>query len=274
MGRFAKGKRRYSRSGRGATPWLHVIGAVVVASLLIGAFVLLRQTEDEMAIDRTTLCPNRGPTAMMAILFDLTDPLSSAQANQLRSHLERLIDTAAVGTQFTLGVVSSNPTEWGASAPLCKPRTGSDVSSATQNVRLVQNRYEEAFVQPLNTRIETMIAATGANSSPIMESLQSLVSASPGFVTFTGPRRVILVSDLLQHSDAMSFYRGQDWNDFVASKDFERLGRTLDAAQVTLFEIPRPVGKIRDPSVIEDFWMHYFDIQGADRPVVTRLGDL
>ena len=119
-----------------------------------------------------------------------------------------------------------------------------------------------------------MISANGANKSPIMEALQTLIADTSGFLTFGGPRKVIIVSDLLQNSDAMSFYAGDDWQSFAASPQFGRLNRTLDGVDVVIFEVPRVVSKIKDPRVIEDFWLHYFDVQGARKPTVTMIGDL
>ena len=237
-------------------------------------FYLMNKTSTAMAVDPETLCPATGRVAETVILFDVTDPLSSSQSNQLMQYLEGEFSDAPVGTQFTMGVVTENPSDWGATAPLCKPRSEADVSSLNQNVDMVRRRYEDRFLAPLNANLKRMITASGANSSPIMESLQALVAGTPDFLTFPGPRKVIIVSDLLQHSDAMSFYRGDDWQSFAASLEFQRLGRTLTGATVEIFGVPRVVSKIRDPQVVEDFWLHYFDVQGANLPVLRNLGDL
>ncbi|MCA0423361.1 MAG: hypothetical protein LCH61_08565 [Proteobacteria bacterium] len=253
----------------------HLIGAVVALGLLGAAGWWMNRTSAEMAINPETLCPlATGPVAETVILFDLTDPLAAAQTSQLLQHLEREFANAAIGTQFTLGVVSEDPADWGATSPLCKPHSEKDVSALTQNVPLVKQRYDERFLAPLEHNLQRMISASGASSSPIMESLQALTAGTPGFVTFTGPRKIILVSDLLQHSDAMSFYRGDDWQRFAASPAFQRLGRTLDGVDVEIFAVPRVVEKIKDPAVIEDFWLRYFDLQGARLPRLHSLGDL
>jgi hypothetical protein len=200
--------------------------------------------------------------------------MSAAQSSQLRQYLEGEFTDAIVGTQFTMGVVSETASDWGATDPLCKPASEKDVSSFNQNVGLVKTRYQERFLAPLLANLERMISASGANTSPIMESLQTLVADTPGFLTFKGPRRLILVSDLLQHSEAMSFYRGDDWQSFEASPAFQRLGRTLNGVDVEIFAVPRVVNKIRDPSAVEDFWIRYFELQGASLPKLRSLGDL
>ena len=277
---MGRGRRTgYSRGGRGkgqsrgsAAP--HVIGAVLAIGLLGGAGWWMNRTASTMALDEA-FCPvANGPVAQIAILFDLTDPMAPAQSAQLLQYIKAEFSKAAVGTQFTMGVVSENERDWGATAPLCKPPSEKDVSALTQNVSLVKKRYDERFMAPLQTNLDRMISASGAKTSPIMESLQALVANTPGFLTFEGPRRLILVSDLLQNSDAMSFYRGHDWKSFQASTAFHRLGRTLKDVQVEIFAVPRQVTKLKDPSAVEDFWIRYFELQGASLPELRSLGDL
>lgn len=251
----------------------YVLGAVVAIGLLGGAIWMMTRTAKDMAVD-AALCPLDGPVAETAILFDLTDPLAPAQSEQLRQYLEGEFASAPVGTQFTMGVVAEDQALWGAKDPLCKPPSEKDVNAYTQNVELVKTRYRERFLDPLQANLDRMIGASGAKTSPIMESLQALVASTPGFLTFHGPRRLILVSDLLQNSDAMSFYRGQDWTSFQASPAFARLGRTLDGVAVEIYSVPREVEKLKDPTAVEDFWLRYFDVQGAGLPTVHSLGDL
>lgn len=253
---------------------LPIFGAIVALGLLGFGFYSMSATKTEMAIDPETFCPAAGAVASTIILFDVTDPLAPAQSKQLQQYLEREFTAAAVGTQFTMGIVSEDDAQWGATAPLCKPPSPDDVSALTQNVTLVKERYDERFLAPMHSNLADMITATGSSRSPIMEALQSLAAETPGFLTFSGPRKVILISDLLQHSDAMSFYKGNDWESFANSADFERLGRTLSGAKVEIFSVPRKVEGIRDPAMVEDFWMRYFDLQGADLPVLRTLGDL
>ena len=103
-----------------------------------------------------------------------------------------------------------------------------------------------------------------------MEGLQALLA---GTAPAEGPRRIVIVSDLLQHSDALSFYRGEDWESFRASADFGRLARNLDGAEVTILRVPRPGAKV-DGAAVDDFWVRYLDVQGAERVDVEPLGDL
>ena len=268
-----RSRNQVRRGGSSSLPY--VVGAVIAFALLAGAGYWMSRTATEMAVDKDTLCPiSTGPIAEVIILFDLTDPLAPAQSSQLVQYLEREFRDAPVGTQFTMGVVSEDPVAWGATSPLCKPNTDKDVSAVTQNVKMVRERYEQRFRLPLEANVQKMISASGSNSSPIMESLQALIASTPGFLTFEGPRKVILVSDLLQHSEAMSFYRGDSWSSFASSPAYSRISRTLGGANVEIYAVPRVVEKISDPSVVEDFWLRYFELQGTQLPSIRSLGDL
>lgn len=271
--RRSRGGARRRSARRGASLWL-ILGAAAAVALMAGLFLVQRRTEEQMAIDPETLCPATGPRAMVAILVDVTDPLAPAQAMKLREYVRREVDRAETGTEFSLGMVSDDAGKLGAEVALCKPHSGADVSQLNQNVRLVEQRYEDRFLTPLNGLFERMMAASNAKQSPIMEAVQALIGDTPGFVTFDGPKRVILVSDLLQHSEAMSFYRGQDWQGFIASPAAQRLSQSLGGAEIELYLIPRPSGFKGDAAAVEDFWIRYFDHQGARLPVVHRLGDL
>lgn len=253
--------------------WYAVIAAVV--AIAGGVFFYGNRAAEASAVDPDTLCPrSSGPTSATVILMDLTDPLTETQRLQLRQKLNKEITQAEIGTLFSLGVVSDDAGKWGSQIAVCKPQSEVDANGLIQNPTDIGNRYQEKFLLPLNSALEAMMNASKAKQSPIMESLQALVADTPSFVTFGGSRKLILVSDLLQHSDVLSFYRGDDWESFTASKDFARLAKSLDGAAVSIYAIPRPAVDNVDQSAVEDFWARYFDFEGSLVPSFESLGDL
>lgn len=271
-------KRRHPirrKTGQSGSSIWYIFLALAALGAIGALFVLQGKTQTEMAIDQTTLCPvETGPIAMTVVLFDLTDPLSTTQSHQLNQFLASEINAADVGTLWSLGVVSDNASLWGAHSPMCKPRSGEDVSSLTQNVRMVQDRYVNKFLNPLKKTIDEMMAATSAKQSPIMEALQAVIADTPNFLTFSGRRKIIIISDLLQNSDAMSFYRGDTWESFSGSASFGELAKTLGGAEVQLYTFSRGVDEPTDRKAVEDFWLRYFDQQGAQLPTSKKLGGL
>lgn len=126
-----------------------------------------------------------------------------------------------------------------------------------------------------NRRVELIMV----NRAPIMESLQALVAETPLLVqdglrsADQRERRILIVSDMLQNSDVVSFYHGQEWADFQASRDFARLGRNLHDVSVEILRLPRNDPAIRDPEAVDHYWVRYFDYQGASVRART-IGDL
>lgn len=90
-----------------------------------------------------------GLVAMSAILLNLTDPLSPAQHSQLMARLDKEVDDAPCGTQFTMGVVSEDTITWCANNPLCKLQDGRSASSVTLDVCLIDERHRTSFVEAL-----------------------------------------------------------------------------------------------------------------------------
>lgn len=264
-------RRPRRRSGTGQAVWWALIAATVVAVAAGVAFVL---TNRPSSIDEATLCPEEaGPAAGVVILLDLTDPLGRTQHERLAGILARTVGEAQTDTLFAVGAVEARPGERGAKFGLCKPLEGSEANELYQNPALVRKRYEEKFKRPLDAMLDRMLAAEPADRSPIMESLQAVLVSAPGFLDADYPRRVLVVSDLLQHSAAFSFYGGGTWKSFERSPDFRRLARNLEGVDVAIYRVPRPGTRVDDARV-EDFWVRYFEEAGVKSLSSRSLGDL
>ncbi len=245
--------------------------AVVVA---IGGIVLVQSFKGEEVGDR--LCPKAsGPVAGLAVLLDLTDVLQPVQYQRLRGLLDDRIRGAKQGTLIAVGAVRADATERDADFARCKPATGEKANELYQNPRMIEERYRKEFLEPFKTIVSAMLNNLAADRSPIMESLQALLVSTPGFVDATYPRRVVIVSDLIQNSETFSFYRGDSWRGFIRSQNAERLAGRLQGVEVEICRIPRPGAKV-DKAAVDDFWANYFDRAGASRVLTSTcpLGDL
>ena len=270
-------RRRRYRGGRrpGWIPqlgWYLLIG--VVLSSLIGVFVFSQLNKAERTDEN--LCPAKsGPAAGLAVLLDLTDPLKRVQLERLRRFIDRRIAEAVPNTLIAVGAVRVDASARGPDFTLCKPASGEQASKIYENPRRIEERYRKKFRQPLDNIFERMLRSPTANSSPIMESLQALLVGAPGFVDAKYPRRVIIVSDLLQNSAAFSFYRGDNWRRFVHSPNAQRLAGRLEGVVVEICRVPRPNARVNEAEV-DDFWVNYFDRAGTSRVLTSTcpLGDL
>lgn len=274
MSRRPRKRRPIRRRGRRTPNW--VWGGVMAAAVIvaIGGVVLVQSFKGEEVDER--LCPKAaGPAAGLAVLLDLTDSLNPVQHKRLQGLLDKRIADAGQGTLIAVGAVRADASERDADFARCKPATGEKANELYQNPRLIEERYRKEFLEPFGAIVSTMLDSPAADRSPIMESLQALLVSAPGFVDASYLRRVIIVSDLIQNSEAFSFYRGDRWRRFVRSQDAERLAGRLQGVEVEICRIPRPGSRV-DRTAVDNFWVNYFDRAGASRILTSTcpLGDL
>jgi len=225
-------------------------------------------------IDQETLCRVGGPVDVTTVLLDLTDPLSRTQQVRLRTIIDNEITSSGTDTMIALGVVSEFPDRWGALFAKCKPETGEEANSLYENPTLIKDKYEREFLTPISAKIDATLTGEIENQSPIMEALQSLIANTPHFTEVRGQRKIIIVSDMLQHSDNLSFYHGQGWDYFTSRVGERRLAANLSNVAVEIIRIPRAGSRLPSDELVEGFWTRYFDRQGSRPPVVRPLGDL
>lgn len=265
--------KQRSTSGNGSNLLWYVLIGVCVAIILAAVFGT-RSLLSAQSIDETTLCHGEGPQSITTILLDLTDPLSATQQSRLKTLIQNEISGSNTDTMLTLGIVSEFPERWGAMFAKCKPVTGAEANSLYENPRLISERYRSEFLDPITEKLNGTLNSSAENKSPIMEALQSLVASTPYFSQQDLDRKIIIVSDMLQHSDNLSFYRGEDWTFFTKRDGEQRLAGNLSQVDVEIVRIPRSGGKTPPSNLVEDFWTRYFDRQGSRAPTVTSLGDL
>ncbi len=273
MARRGSSHRRKRRTKRLENFWWYLlIASVFLVLLLLVYFISQNRPEDK----GENLCPAKsGPVAGLAVLLDLTDPLKNVQIERLRGILGRRIAEAVPNTLIAVGAVHADAGARGADFALCKPESGERANEIYENPRMIAERYRKNFERPFDKILERMLRSSEADSSPIMESLQALLVGTSGFVDAKYPRRVIVVSDLLQHSAAFSFYRGDRWAAFLRSPNAQRLAGRLNGVVVEICRVPRPNARI-NKAVVDDFWVNYFERAGASRILASTcpLGDL
>ena len=272
----SKPSRRKSgrRRGNGDNNTLWYFAIAVCLGLVIGVAIVSQRLITAGHVDDKTLCHSGGPLNATVILLDLTDPLSATQQARLKSILGNEVAGSSVDTMIAIGVVSEDPAKWGARFAKCKPATGEDANGLYENPTIIAERYTREFTFPIQNTLHSMLTGESENQSPIMEALQSLISETPDFSKAMGHRKIIIVSDMLQHSDNLSFYRGQGWDFFAKQNGSQRLAGNLSGVIVEVLRIPRTGGKTPSAEITEDFWARYFDRQGSRPPSVSSLGDL
>lgn len=268
---MARSRRMRKRSlGNGTGPATVVGFALLI--LVVGVYVWFQWNQSKrVGADPYRLCIDEKPGEYLAILVDTTDPLSPTQLRMSRQIIEGKIASAVVGTHISFFLVTPNAELRDQSFfSVCKPAAGEDANRLYENPQLVEENYKIEFVQPIGKALDGLLHVTMADSSPIIESINSLASRIPGFIKSKKPRELLILSDLVQHSDSLSFFRGDSWITFEGSGGADSIGGVFDGAVVSLVRVPRKVDSIE---IVDDFWVKYFDRSGFVRISVDQIAD-
>ncbi len=255
-----KSRRKNRRSSKGRlknTLSVAVIVIVLAVFSYLGYFYL--QLSNNSQINEANLCPAEGEVGYFAIVLDLTDPLTYQQANRLKLKIQNQIKKLEEGTLITVGVVHIEENEQGEKASICKPPSGENANPLYENKMLIEEKYQEKFEIPLHQKIDAMMIAEEQPNSPIIESMTSLVASNPSIRHKDYAKTIVLVSDLVQNSPTLSFFKRENWDNFRRTKGFTNLSGILEDFDVQIIRIPLPKYDVLDERDIEDFWVRYFD---------------
>lgn len=265
-------RRRRAPKRGGSTALMAGSAALLIFGILLAGGIswFYYTAKTEIKIDPVSLCPENGANGNLVFLIDQTDPVSMTQLTFARTKIERMIDQADTGTRISIGIVTPDVEARGqAFLSLCKPRL--EANAITQNVKQVEATYREDFEKPMNGVLSSLMVVATAESSPIIENLQELLSRIPDFLAGDKPTTLVIFSNLAQHSDVLSFYRGGSWDTFAGDGTVNRLSKALSGMEVFLLQLP--IRNSFQPD-LENFWARYFDAQGVTLLHYELVGDL
>jgi hypothetical protein len=138
------------------------------------------------------------------------------------------------------------------------------VSSITGNKNYSIKQYKERFLKPLKLQIDNLIEAKSSSTSPLIESMQSAIIESFEANTNTGEKRLIIVSDMIQHTGLYSFYKEKpSYKNFneISTKSGEGIMR-LDGITVEILIVARSFPKGTRGDIVR-FWSLFLKNKGA-----------
>ena len=265
MRRHARSRAREQR--KRAAKRKNLAGAVigvVAAAILIALFV--RGQRQDRAFDAVH-CPEDGEYAgQIAILVDPSDSLTNVQEGSGAPRVLEAIDAAPVTAEirvYTVGQAGRGDTR--SVFRVCKPEHPDDVTSLTGNPQIAERRYEDEFLAPLRQTLATLLNVESDSISPIVEGLQ--VAAVSAFQPRGAdiPRQLLVVSDMIQNSRNLSFYRESvEFGPWSRNPDYGTLRVDLTGVEVSVFLLARrgEAGRIQG-GTLRGFWEDYFLDQGA-----------
>ncbi|MEO1015825.1 MAG: hypothetical protein AAFX08_11625 [Pseudomonadota bacterium] len=215
------------------------------------------------ATDVLTACRvDRNDPAHTIILIDQSDPFNSRDIGWVRSFVDaeaRLLPKYGRLTVVTPN--SAQPYEPNEVFFACSPGSSEKANPILQNPQMIEDTWREKFYEPLKVQVEQALNDTEAATSPLSEAIFAVFDR-PDFQKSMPDRRLVIVSDLMQNSDAFSFYRsGADMAAFqetrLASERPDMSGADVVARIVPRQEYDLPI------DTVEDFWSEYFRGGGA-----------
>lgn len=268
MAKRRRGGRRQRRSGGSGVSKNTQAGIIlVVALVLLGGFLAtyFMAKKDASHISQD-FCRNDTLPEMTAVVIDHTDKISTVQKASLERRLwdvsNNLEKNGAIQF-FSVEKVGDRVLEPGVS--LCNPGSEKEVNEWSGNKRLARKHYEEKFASILKEKLEGILTAPTAETSPVMEAVQSVVVTSfIGESNNAKKKKLVLVSDLLEHTDAFSFYKGiPDFDVYRKGSHWPSVKADMSGIDVEIFYLNRPGAERIQTPQLKLFWQMYFLEQGA-----------
>ncbi|MGE0740092.1 MAG: hypothetical protein AB7O98_02025 [Hyphomonadaceae bacterium] len=247
---------RNRAKGRNVLGVVLIVVAMLALGGLAGATFLLRPPPT----DSETLCRTDAPLAAHTIvLVDATDRLEQRHRRKLRAVLAQ--ERARLSQYDRLTVMRINvrrPQEPSILFSRCLPRPPEQTNPLFENARMAQERWDAEFEEVLDGAVRSAAAAGPQRASPIIAGLRA-VAADPDFGAEIPSRRLVLVSDLLEH-DGRGFSLYADAADYPQWRTQTPVGPP-DFTDVELRVVPidRPDHAARQAAAQERFWPAFFD---------------
>ena len=248
------------RNNKGPWFWRGMIGAMLTG--VFGLFALVAFSQPPATVPETSCRMDRKDPAHTILLIDQSDPFNPNDLDWVR---ELVNDEARSLPKYgKLTVMTPNAADPYSPKVLytaCSPGSAAAANPITQNPKMIEQSWQKKFYQPLVGTVEGALLDTVQPSSPLSEAIYT-ISDRADFQPQQAGRRMVLVSDLMQHSDGFSFYRkGADYDAYLESKLAETQPK-LEGVDVVARVVPRQIYDLPLADV-KGFWRHYFHDTGA-----------
>ncbi len=268
-------KRRRPASDRSLRKNIQATIIFSIALLLLGAFIIsfVIVSADAQNIDKN-FCRMGIMPEVTVVLVDHTDHISAIQKASLETRLYDIADNLEKNGAikiYSVEEVRNQVLEPG--FELCSPGSKKDISKWKDNERLARKKYEEKFSNILHSKLSTILNSKTARQSPIMKAAQSVVVTSfQGQGNAARTKKLILVSDLLEHTQDFSIYKGiPDFDDFEKGAYWPSVKSDMKDINVEIFYLHRNGEEQLQIPKLKIFWQMYFLEQGASSVKFTPI---
>ena len=242
-----------------------LITVVVVVLVAIGAYVAMNRGVEK---DKESMCRLDGSFDRQVIILDMTDNYNAIQVQQIKHIINNLTDNLKLHEQIQLYFIDETPpSQMKAELILCNPGDGAGKSEIYSNPKLFKKRWNERFHQPLMAKIKDLSGDYTSNKSPILETIQAVNNMAFPYVREEGRKyKVTLISDMIQNSDELSFFktRSSSLLNFVDSPGYNKTRTDLEGVDIDLVIVRRDKFESLQSRDYIDFWVEVLTSMSAN----------
>ena len=274
---------RPSRARRRRQPALNLqkIGGIALGGIaLVVVMLLFLLRPESVPRDSGTLCPDSGPSQVTAILVDTTDRIGAPSRADILGRLDDLVldsRTDEMMISYDTSLVAGDSQLLPPRLPVCNPGDPDSANPLISSPELIRQRLEERYKKPLSELFQKLVNGEQSASSPIMETIQAIsitVLARRAYADI--PKRLILISDLLQHSEHLSLYANPlDYDAFARTAGSDALRTNLRGVAIEVFLIQRQAHAQSGTTLrLIEFWERWFKDQSGRLERATKINGL
>lgn len=275
MARARSRRPRRSPRGDGIRMAGGLVLGILALSILGGLGYVYATIDRPPQLDRESLCPVDGPRAITVVLIDASDPLPDVTTREARMMIEEAAAEVPPHGLFEMRLLDPGHAGGILAFSRCNPGDGSEIDGMTGNPEMVRRRWRESFREPLDRALAGSLEAAEAEASPIMATIQSIaVDRFTGRAVEGLDRRLIVVSDMLEHGPDYTQYRGDlSFGAFQGSLAHRRTRTDLKGASVDIRYVQRVTARPIDTGRHIRFWSDWVaDSNGRLRQAVKLQG--
>lgn len=241
--------------------WRGMIGAMLAS--VFGLFALAAFTASPSTLPDTGCRMDHKDPAHTVLLIDQSDPFNPNDLGWVNEFIDSEARTLPRFGRLTVVTPNSaDPYDAKIVYSHCSPGSAEHANAILQNPRMIEDTWRETFYNPMTAEIEAALMDDRQPSSPLFEAVYSIADRAD-FQASRGDRRIILISDLMQHSDAFSMYRtGTDAEAFKATRIADQIP-DMAGVEIVARIVPRQEYDL-PMSDVKAFWGDYFAETGAD----------
>lgn len=264
--RPSRGRARRNRPAEESSAWPSWLGVGAIGTLVLGGLGWAAISTRDGTRYGNDLCSLDGPSAVTAVLIDATDSISPVQKLAVTNRLTRISGQLIANERLAIFEISSTGEPLQPVLSICRPATAAETSELTGNRRLAALKYEDTFQPAVANALDSLLGKAPAERSPIMEGIQasSIAALQAPDVPQSAPRRLVVVSDMMEHAAGGSHYDGvPDFGAYRRTSQFAHTTSDLTDVKVVVLYLRRPNADAVQGGAHRDFWTQWFDAQGV-----------